>query len=495
VQGLISRIGAICLALWFVACQQEPKGGSLLAGDITLGSAVGSQGVGSGMRGSGMRGSGMRGSANAHKSLGPDVDLDTKDILARTKVQDVVFVKHALLGWADLMPVYRGKMDARASTRTNADAAKVAKEVFDKLKAAPDTVDAVVKQHSEDPGSQSGAPYKVTEKSQFVPEFKKLALRLEDKEVGIVKTQFGYHVMIRVAKPPYDPIESSAIIERAPKTALAEAQIIMIGWKETVASKDPRAKSREKADADKLAKELLDKIKANGDMTKLMKEHSEDPGTKDTGRSYTVNENEPPLEQLKDLALRLDLGEAGIVKTDFGFLIVKRIKPDPLQSADILARTVPADKEKEKAKIKYILLGWKDAHIDDERGKKRERADLDKLVKDTLAKIAAKTKFEDLMKEHSEDKQTGATGMSIDATLQGLPPMLKMIGQRLKIDEVGVIKTQFGIFIVKRVDETAAQPTPPKAGSGSAAPPKAGSGSATPPKAGSAAGSGSAKKS
>ncbi len=465
------------MALTFVACQEAPKGGSLLAGEIGSGSAGAVVAVGSGS-GSGMRGSGMRGSGNPHKSMAPDVDLDSKDILARTKMETLVYVKHVLIAWADLMPVYRGKMDPRAAKRTNADAAKAAKDVLAKLKAAPETLDAVIKEHSEDPGSQTGDPYKVVEKSNFVPEFKKLALRLEEKEVGIVKTQFGYHVMVRVAKPPHDPVESTAILDRAPKTELAEAQIIMIGWKESPSSKDPRAKTREKADADKLAKEVLEKIKANGDMPKLMKEYSEDPNTKDSGRAYTVNENEPPLEQLKELGLRLDLGEAGIVKTEFGFLIVKRVKPDPLQSADILARAVPADKAKEKAHIKYILLGWKDAHIDDERGKTRERKDLEKLVKDSLAKIAKKdTKFEDVMKELSEDKQTGQSGMSIDSTLQGLPPMLKMIGQRLKIDEVGVIKTQFGIFIVKRVEQASAPPPPmPKQGSA------AGSGaSKTPP--------------
>ena len=60
--------------------------------------------------------------------------------------------------------------------RTNAEAAALAQELAGKLKAKPDAIDALVKEHSEDPGSLSGDPYEVKEETQFVPEFKKLAL-------------------------------------------------------------------------------------------------------------------------------------------------------------------------------------------------------------------------------------------------------------------------------------------------------------------------------
>jgi len=426
------------LAVVFAGCQNSA---SKLSGD--LGSSAGS---GSAAGSAGMRGSGS-GSANPHK-LTPDIDLDSKDVLARTTTTPAVYVKHVLIGWQDLLPAYRGHMDPRAAKRSNADAAKLAKEIYAKLKANPASIDEVTKQSSEDPGSQTGSPYKVTEKSNFVPEFKKLALRLNEKEVGIVKTSFGYHVMERVPKPPLDPIESADILNRPKKAELVEVQHILVGWKESPAAADPRAKARSHDDAAKLAQELLAKVKAGGDMAKLMKESSEDPGSKDSGRPYTVSEGEQLVEAFKDLSLRLDMNEAGIVKTEFGFHIIKRVKPDSLQSNAIFERPVAS----EKAKIKFILLGWKDAHIDDERGKTRDRATLDKLVKDTLAKLAKKAKFEDLMKELSEDKQTGATGLSIDVSIPGLPATMKMLGQRLKVDEVGVAKTQFGMFVIKRVE-------------------------------------------
>lgn len=441
------------------ACQNAE---SKLSGDIGSGSAGMTPGSGSGS-----------GKTNPHKPTVPDIDLDSKDILARPPSgASPVYVKHVLIGWQDLAAAYRGKIDPRAAKRTNADAAKLAKDVLAKLKAAPDTIDAVIKESGEDPGSMGGTPYKVTEKVNLMPDFKKLALRLQENEAGIVKTPYGYHVMVRVGKPPLDPIESADILNRTKKFDLVDVQHILIGWKEAPAAKDPRAKERTKEAAGKLAQEILAKVKAGGDMVKLMKENSEDPGSKDSGKPYPVSEDEQLVDSFKELAMHLEVGEAGIVKSDFGYHVMKRIPADPIQSNDILARTVaPEDQKPGAVKIKYILLGWKDAHIDDKRGTERDRAAVDKLVKDTMARLAKKdTKFEDVMKELSEDKQTGGTGMGITADIPGLPSSMKLLGQRLKLDEVGVVKTQFGMFIIKRVADTkpTSPPTPPPpAGSGS----------------------------
>jgi serine/threonine protein kinase/parvulin-like peptidyl-prolyl isomerase len=375
-------------------------------------------------------------------------DPESKDILARTRTSDPVYCKHVLIAWAELEKAYRGRLDPRAAKRTQLDAGKLAVEVLGKLRAKPSSIDELIKAHGEDPGAMSGTPYKLTEKSAFVPEFKKLGMRLAENEAGIVKTLYGYHVMLRIPPPPLDPIESADLLARAKKTELAEVQHVVIGWKDTGASRDPRAKARDKAAADRLAKEILAKVRAGEDMTKLMKEYSEDPGSKDAGRPYSVTEEEQLVEGFKALSLRLDVGEAGIVKTEFGFHIIKRVPSDPIQSLDILARTTVAP----KAKVKYILLGYTDAHVTDPRGEKRTRTELEKLVSETLARIKSGTAFESLMKQLSEDKQTGETGGSLDSTTAGLPGGLKMLGTRLEKNEVGVIKTQFGILIVKRVE-------------------------------------------
>src|SRR5262249_2094057 len=240
-------------------------------------------------------------------------DIDSKDILTRTETAPEVYVKHVLLGWKELAAGRPGG-DPRAAKRSNAEAAALAQEIAAKLKANPDSIDALVKENSEDPGSLGGEPYNVKGDTPFVPEFKTLALRLKEKEVGIVKTAFGYHVMERVAPPPPDPLESNDILQRKPEAGPGKGQHVLHGWKDPPAAKsgrgDPKAMKRDKAEADKLAKDVLDKARAKGaDMAKLMKEYSEDPGSKDSARAYDVSADAPLVETFKDLALRLKENE------------------------------------------------------------------------------------------------------------------------------------------------------------------------------------------
>lgn len=387
-------------------------------------------------------------------------DLDSKDILARTETSPEVDVKHVLLGWSDLAQAYGGNLDPRAAKRTQADAAKLATEILGKLKKDPAQIDALVKQHSEDPGSLRGDPYTVRADAPFVPEFKNLALRLKVNEAGIVKTRFGYHVMVRTTPPPPpppDPIASNDILARPPTKDRVHVQHILLGWKGVPAARpnqDPRAAARDKAAADKQATELLARVRAGEDMAKLMKEFSEDPGSKDTGRVYEVQPGRmvPPFEAL---SVRLNLDEAGLVATDFGWHVIKRVPPPPppppdaLDSVDILKR----EPVTQQAKVKHVLLGWAEVNAGDERGKKRTRAELEKLVKKTMARLAKGEKIEPIMKELSEDPGSAASGEGYDVTPDaGLVQPFKDLGLRLKVGEVGAVKTQFGIHVIQRVE-------------------------------------------
>ena len=314
-----------------------------------------------------------------------------------------------------------------------------------------------MKSTSEDPGSLTGEPYAVDKDTPFVPEFKNLALRLKPNEVGIVKTAFGYHVMMRVPPPPPDPLESKDILDRQAETGPVSVQHVLIGWKDTPAAKqgrtDERAKNRTKADADKLAQEVLAKAKApDADFKALMKEYSEDPGSKDTGKAYDVTADAPMVAPFKKMALRLKENEVGMVKTDFGWHIMKRLPPpppDPLESKDILARTETAP----KVKVKHILLGWAETHGQDPRGVKRTRPELEKLVHETVDKLNKGAKIEDLMKELSEDPGSAKSGEGYDvAASSNFVPPFKNLSLRLKLNEVGVVKSDYGIHIIKRVE-------------------------------------------
>lgn len=417
------------------------------------------------------------------------IDIDSKDILDRKQTFPAVQVKHVLLAWQDLDKVYNGRMDPRAQKRTNAEAAELAKKIAGQLRAKPDSIDDLVKEHSEDPGSLGGDPYEVKEDAPFVPEFKALALRLKEKEVGIVKTRFGYHVMERVLPPPPDPLESADILARPARPGTATIQHIVIGWKDTQASRtgrgDPRSKDRTKADADKLAQEVMAKAKApNADMKALMKEYSEDAASKDTGRSIPIEEKAPmpaPFENLKKMSLRLNENEVALVKSPLGWHIIKRLPPPPpdsLESAEILKRPEAT----QKARVKHILLNWKDNNGggDNPKAKVRDRATLEKLVKDTVAKIQKGGKIEALMKELSEDPGSAASGDAYDVTPDaGLVEPFKNLSLRLKPGEVGAVKTDFGIHIIQRCTKEGVASDPCIEGGGAA--PKAGAGSAAAP--------------
>ena len=377
----------------------------------------------------------------------PAMDIDSHDILDRKDTADEVTVKHVLIGWMELAPTHRGQIDPRAKDRTNADAAKLAQNVLAQLKADPGKIDDLVKQYSEDPGGKSGEPYTVNKATQFVPEFKNLALRLKEKEAGIVKTQFGYHVIERIPPPPPDPLESADILARPAEKGPVQVQHVLIGFK------DANGKERSKEEAGKIVTEVMAKVKAGTDFKQLMKDYSDDAGSKTTGRSYDVAADAPGLpEPMKKLSLRLKENEIGVVKAPYGYQIIKRLPPpppDPLDSVDILKR----EPVTQKAKVKHVLLGWTDAHTEDPRGTKRSRADLEKLVKATVAKLQKGDKIEPIMAELSEDPGSAKSGQSYDVTPDaGLVEPFKNLSLRLKVGEVGVVKTQFGIHIILRTE-------------------------------------------
>jgi parvulin-like peptidyl-prolyl isomerase len=427
------RLSIVLFALFAFACQQ----GKSKLDNIASGSGGSAGGPGSG-------------------SAAAAVDIDSKQILSRPAGSESVLVKHVLLAWKDLEGAYRGKLDPRAAKRTNAEAAQLARQIAAKLAANPDAIDAVIKESSEDPDSLSGDPYSISKNAKFLPKFDDLALRLRIKEVGIIQTPFGYHVVERVAPPPPDPLESGDLLARVPEHTSRRVQHVLIGWKDAPANKrrpgDPRAKDRTKDAADKMAVDVLAKARAGADFAKLMKEFSEDPGSKDNARAYEVSEDAPLVEPFKNLSMRLKLNEVGMVKSDFGWHVIKRVEPpppDPLESADILARE-PATA---KAKVKHILLGWTEAHTDDARGTKRTHKELQKLVTDTVSKLKGGAKIDDLMKELSEDPGSAKSGTAYDVNPEAqLVPPFKNLSLRLKLNEVGVVKSDFGMHIIQRTE-------------------------------------------
>lgn len=133
-------------------------------------------------------------SAACGSTLAP---LESADIYGRQRAHDKVFVKHVLIGWGALEGNYGGRMDERARARSEQDAEKLVRLVVSELeKGKP--IEALMIEHSNDTGTKDGRSLEVEPDSNFVRKFKRLALRLEVGEFGVVKTEFGYHVIKRI---------------------------------------------------------------------------------------------------------------------------------------------------------------------------------------------------------------------------------------------------------------------------------------------------------
>jgi hypothetical protein len=124
--------------------------------------------------------------------------------------------------------------------------------------------------------------------------------------------------------PPADQLT------RSPVTDKAKVKHVLIGWQDLAdaydGNLDPRAEKRTRADADKLAQELLARVRGGEAIEGLMAQYSEDPGSAANGDAYDVTADAAFVPEFKALALRLQIGEAGIAETQFGFHVIKRIE-------------------------------------------------------------------------------------------------------------------------------------------------------------------------
>jgi hypothetical protein len=133
------------------------------------------------------------------------------------------------------------------------------------------------------------------------------------------------HVGAPEVTPQSSRVVSADILAREPLANHVQIKHILIGWKDSDAH-DPRAEKRTKGDAEVEVQRLLDQLHTGTDFDELMKASSEDPGSASTARAYPVSPDASLAIEFKQLGLRLRIGEVGVVETDFGFHIMKRIE-------------------------------------------------------------------------------------------------------------------------------------------------------------------------
>ncbi len=125
-------------------------------------------------------------------------------------------------------------------------------------------------------------------------------------------------------------IQSNDILGREPVTNRAQVKHILISWAEQAPAfkrqQDARGKARTREQADELAASLLQRARAGDDFEKLMLQYSEDPGSAQGGTSYEVKPDAALVFEFRRMSLRLKVGEIGLVKTIYGWHIIKRVE-------------------------------------------------------------------------------------------------------------------------------------------------------------------------
>ncbi len=102
------------------------------------------------------------------------------EMLDKKTLPDSVSVQHILLG---------------VQQRTDTAAHRLADSLAALLRGGAD-INTLVATYSDDPGkTQNGGIYDLTPTSQMVPEFMQFAFDHRKGDIGVVKTQYGYHVM------------------------------------------------------------------------------------------------------------------------------------------------------------------------------------------------------------------------------------------------------------------------------------------------------------
>ncbi len=137
--------------------------------------------------------------ATPAETVDPSVSpVVSADILAREPVANTATVKHILISWQDLADAFQGRLDPRAVKRTKAEAEALVLALTKQLQDGAD-FDTVMKANSEDLGSaNSGRPFTVTPDAQLVIEFRQLSTRLSVGEIGVVQSDFGFHIIKRL---------------------------------------------------------------------------------------------------------------------------------------------------------------------------------------------------------------------------------------------------------------------------------------------------------
>jgi foldase protein PrsA len=137
------------------------------------------------------------------KKFRQDLNISDKEINdyynTNKKTFDRVIAKHVLISTRDSeeKELIKAKLDEKK---------KLADEILQKAKSGAD-FESLVKQYSEDPGSKDKGGEIRASKGQTVKEFDEWLFSAKNGDIGLVKTQYGYHIIKYVKRATFDDVK------------------------------------------------------------------------------------------------------------------------------------------------------------------------------------------------------------------------------------------------------------------------------------------------
>ncbi|MDD5773123.1 MAG: peptidylprolyl isomerase [bacterium] len=188
--------------------------------------------------------------------------------------------------------------------------------------------DELAKERSKGPSAEKGGDLGYFRKGDMLPEFEDKVFQMKKGEIaGPVKTQFGYHIIKLEDRRTIEPGERIHAFHIVSKT-LEES------------------------------KDLLERLKKGEDFETLAKEKSIGPSAKDGGDLGFFKRGDM-VSEFENVAFNLKIGElSDIVKTDYGYHIIKVVSKETLSPDQVAAVKLNIKNKLTQDKMEKVYSAW-----------------------------------------------------------------------------------------------------------------------------------------
>ncbi|MBN2723115.1 MAG: peptidylprolyl isomerase [Deltaproteobacteria bacterium] len=323
--------------------------------------------------------------------------------------------------------------------------------------------------------------------------FSTLSCKENKKEVEVPK-------LTTVVKSPEKTLESISILKRKPKAKKVWARTIMIVFSKlsprfsTTDNKNlPNSKRRSEVDAIKIVKKILKVIKdGKTGFEKLQVKYSDDPFS-GPNADYIIVEDDGISTKLKNLILRMDMGETAVVKNDKEYVIVQRISEPPEVKSPDTAGIMSRKVHDGNIKFKFITVGYRDLRQKytgylSKKANSRSRLKAAELILSLKKRVDNGEDFEELFKEFSEripqeekyhshaptlgmkhdhdhshgkkheggkhvrDARPAKTVNPVEAKKRNELKKIRLAALRLELKETAIVTTEWGYHLIIRIN-------------------------------------------